>query len=289
MSIIRKLKYQIEFTVFYAVYLIFRAMPLEWASRLSGWGWRTIAPRTRRHARAIANLRAAFPDKSIEECDRIARDMWTNLGQTFGEFFHLRDIFDSDRIDASGGEAHRDLFDGSRPCVFCAAHLANWEIIAMGPMRLGAGLSGVYQPLSNPLVDKFCHKLRAPWYPGGLVAKGPAAAAHLLRDLRRGASIGILSDLREGTGAMVPFFGRPAPSLTFPARAALHYNAPLVAGFIERKPGVRFVASLEVIDIPRTGDMEADVIAGTAALQAAFERAIRAHPEQWMWAHRRWG
>ena len=33
---------------------------------------------------------------------------------------------------------------------------------------------------------------------------------------------------------------------------------------------------------------EADVIENTRRCQAAVERAIRQHPEQWLWIHRRW-
>jgi hypothetical protein len=39
---------------------------------------------------------------------------------------------------------------------------------------------------------------------------------------------------------------------------------------------------------PSTGDFEADVLALTARHAAVLEDWIRAHPEQWLWTHRRW-
>ena len=51
----------------------------------------------------------------------------------------------------------------------------------------------------------------------------------------------------------------------------------------------RFVQSFELIDTPNTDDRKADIAATTILIQAAVERYIRDAPEQWMWAHRRWG
>ena len=51
--------------------------------------WRLIAPRLRRHARALAHLELAYPEKSAAEREHIAREMWGHLGRTFAEFFHL--------------------------------------------------------------------------------------------------------------------------------------------------------------------------------------------------------
>jgi KDO2-lipid IV(A) lauroyltransferase len=44
-----------------------------------------------------------------------------------------------------------------------------------------------------------------------------------------------------------------------------------------------------LLERPNTPDRKADIENTTAQIQAAFERYIRDAPEQWMWAHRRWG
>ena len=103
-----------------------------------------------------------------------------------------------------------------------------------------------------------------------------------------GGSLSFLADLREGKGVAAPFFGRPAHSNTAPARIARQFGQKLYAVRILRKPGVRFSIRVEPVDVPNTGDRDADVFAATAALQAQFEDFVREAPEQWMWAHRRW-
>ena len=281
------LKYRLEYGVVRAVASLLALLPLETASNLSAWLWRRIAPRLKRHQRALANLAAAFPDMPAPERERLACDMWEVLGRIFAESFYLREIFASDRLDTSGLEILRD-YEG-RGLVICAPHQGNWEVATMGLVRLGRGPAGLYQRVKNPLVDAYLRDVRAPFYPAGLFAKDPATPLKLMRILKRGGCLAMLADLREHSGVRVPFFGREAPSTPFPALMARNLGIPLFAGKIVREPGVRFRISVEKIEFPVTADKDADILAATASLQAAFERSIRAHPEQWMWAHQRWG
>jgi Kdo2-lipid IVA lauroyltransferase/acyltransferase len=40
--------------------------------------------------------------------------------------------------------------------------------------------------------------------------------------------------------------------------------------------------------MPQTNNSAADALAATQMLQRQYEAFIRAAPEQWMWAHRKW-
>jgi len=42
------------------------------------------------------------------------------------------------------------------------------------------------------------------------------------------------------------------------------------------------------IEIPRTGDADADILTATQLCTAAIESWIRRYPDQWLWIHRRW-
>jgi len=283
----RRLRHIAEYAGFRLLGAIIGAIPLELASRWSGAGWRRIAPRLRRHQRALANLAQAFPEKTPAERERIALGMWDNLGRTFAEFFHLSQIIAEDRLRfEQPGEVAALRARGA--LVVCAPHLGNWEILGAAARVVGLAPAGVYQALTNPLVDRYISALRAPLYPGGLMAKSPRAAKAMLRYARSGGCVSFLADQREGRGVAAPFFGRPAPSTPFPALIARAADAPLIAARVMRLEGVRFALAIEEIAVPRTADRDADVAAATCALQAAFEAMIRKAPEQWMWAHRRW-
>jgi Kdo2-lipid IVA lauroyltransferase/acyltransferase len=287
MAVLARVKQAAEYAGFRLVAFVFGALPLELASRWSGAGWRLIAPRLRRHQRTLANLRSAFPEKTAAEREAIAIGMWDNLGRTFAEFFHLREIVAGDRIAYEPVEPFEAL-RGMGAAVICSLHMGNWEILVQSALNLGMRPAGVYQALTNPLVDRTINDLRAPLYPGGLLPKSPRTAMKLLHYAREGGWVTFLADQREGRGILTPFFGRPAPSTPFPAMIARSVDIPLYVARVKRLPGVRFSLAVEEIPVPRTQDRNADIAETTRLIQAAFERMVREAPEQWMWAHRRW-
>jgi Kdo2-lipid IVA lauroyltransferase/acyltransferase len=280
-------RHRLEYAGFRAAAALARALPLETASNLSGFLWRVFAPLLKRHPRSVANLRAAFPDKSEAECDQIARGMWETLGRIFAEGFRLSEIVEQGRIEVD--PRVYEIIPADRRFVAAAAHQGNWELAAAALQQIGGRGAGIYQRIKNPLVEDYIRRIREPFYTGGLWPKQEDAARRALRHVRNGGVLATMADLRDRKGVMAPFFGRPAPSSPFPALVARMTGAPLYAVEIVRLPGLRFRVSLRKIDVPVTDDRNADVLAATAALHAAFEDFIRRNPEQWMWAHRRWG
>lgn len=264
-------------------------MSVERASAVSGALWRALAPCLERHRRALWNLERAFPEKSAAERDRIARAMWENMGRTFGEAFHLREIAASDRIAFERPEVLDRWAAQPGGKVACSGHLGNWELAIYGATARGLRPWSPYQRIKNPLVNREVARMRAFLYTGGLVQKGPAVPRLFLRVVRNGGTVGLLSDLREYGGVDIPFFDRPAPTATLPAVLARTVGTRVLLARTRRLPGVRFVHSYDLIETPVSDDREADVLATTAMIQAALERYVRDTPEQWMWTHRRWG
>jgi len=289
MKLLETLRLRLEFVVVWLMIVLARAMPLRMASWLSGKLWRLIAPRLSRQKRALANLELAFPEKSLGERKAIAAAMWENLGRTFAESLCIPTLIKSDRIVFEPAESFDAAASGAKPFIVCGLHLGNWEILAYGGQRLGISLIGVYQRLSNPYVDDLTRSLREPLYKAGLTPKTPVAARVLLRAIKDGASPCFLADLRDDNGPFVPFFGQPARSTVFPALLARRTGVPLYAGAAFRRPGGRFSIRIMPIPMPHTNNSAADALAATKTLQRQFEAFIREAPEQWMWAHRKWG
>ncbi|MGB7914117.1 MAG: lipid A biosynthesis acyltransferase, partial [Rhodomicrobium sp.] len=83
------IRQRLEYGLVLAISLLVRAMPLKMATAFSARAWRFIAPKTRRHRRALKNLEKAMPEKTQAEREAIALGMWDNLGRVMAETFQL--------------------------------------------------------------------------------------------------------------------------------------------------------------------------------------------------------
>lgn len=266
-----------------------RALPLEAASALSAAIWRAIAPLSKRNRRALAHLALAYPDMPEAQRRQLAMEMCDTMGRIFAESYRLAEIAFSDRVVLDNPVEARAILGDEHGFVVCAAHQGNWEVGVAVLAQLGFKTAGIYQRIKNPYVDAAARRLRAPLYPGGLLPKGSAAARAAMKHVRDGGVISIMADLRENRGVRVPFFGHDAPSTPFPAMLAVTLGKKLVLGEVIREPGVRFRVRIDEVDVVRTGNRDADILATTANLQRKIEGYVRARPGQWMWGHRRWG
>ncbi len=266
-----------------------RLIGIDAASALMGFFWRHFAPLNRRHLRADLHLAYAMPALTPDERRRILGNMWENLGRTAAETLILpRMIADRRRfeIDASALEPYRA--DIERGAIFASLHLGNWEFCGLGIRLAGFRVAAVYKPLKNPQAEEFLRAQREPIFDGGLFPRAATTALKLRTLARSGVAIGMLADLRDGTGIDMPFFGHTTKVASFPAVLARRLGVPLIAGRTIRTKGAHFRIEAVPIEIPKTDDAEADIDVATRTLHRLFEQWITEHPEQWMWAHRKW-
>jgi KDO2-lipid IV(A) lauroyltransferase len=169
-------------------------------------------------------------------------------------------------------------------------HLGAWELSSFYHSLVGYPMGMVIRRLDNSLVDAFVNRIRTRH--GNRVIHKDDFARGLILAMRSGETVGILMDtnMTPPQGVFVPFFGVEACTASGLARVALKTDAAVLPGFLlwdeaRRRYVLRFG---EQMDLIRTGDADADVLANTAAFTAAIERCVRANPEQWLWMHRRW-
>lgn len=286
----KRLRYILEAALLHLGLALIHRLPIDTASDLGGWLGRNFGPRFPVTRVARANLRLAFPDKSPAEVEAIVRRMWDNLGRVAFEYPHLEAITDpaAGRVVWDNSAAVDAVHDAKQAAVFAAAHLANWEVIAIATARRVGNLNIIVREPNNPLVRDAVDRMRTVGG-GTMVAKGSAGAKRALALLREGNVLGLLFDQRMSDGIAVPFFGIEAMTPVAPAQLALRYRCPLVPIGIRRTGPGRFrLRALAPLELPDSGDRHRDALHVMAELNRILEDWIRERPEAWLWLHRRW-
>ncbi|MBW0002909.1 MAG: hypothetical protein JO216_05440 [Hyphomicrobiales bacterium] len=287
----RRLRYAVEYAAFWLVAKVAGALPLELCACASAWCWRALGRFSSRSRRAALQLAQSLPELNVAEREAILSQVWDNLGRNFAESFHIREFIDDpSRFEIVREEALREFAETTKTFVIVSLHSANWELSALGPLRVGLRIAGIYRSIKNPWVDAYVTRLRQPLYPAALLPKSPQTPRRFLRLMRRGVPVAMMCDLREARGVEVPFFGRPAPSTSFPALLAVSDGLPIFIARTLRQPRSHFRFEWKVLQPVRGGaSREEDVTATTALIQSCFEEWVRERPGEWMWVHRRWG
>jgi KDO2-lipid IV(A) lauroyltransferase len=269
--------------------LVLRALPVDAASAFGGWLLRILGPLSANQSVALTNLGFAFPQMSEAERRALMPAIWDNIGRTFAEFVLMDRINPgSGRVEIVGRERLEAIKASGKPVIFVSGHFANWEVMMVALFSAGIEAHVAYRPTNNPYVNKRIVEGRATYGIALLSPKGKGGR-DLMLSLRRGVSLAILIDQKDSRGVEAEFFGRPAPTMPGAARMALHYGLAVQPLSVERLRGARFRMTVhEPIELEKTGDAEADILAGTTRINAFLERIIRDRPQGWFWVHRRW-
>ncbi len=253
-----------------------------------------LARRNRR--RAFEHLDLAYGGRlSSAEKRRVVRGMFANLGIVAAEMVRLPRLTGDDmrrRIRFVNEDRLRVVLEEAKRggVILITAHLGAWEWIAQYPaLALRAGLVVVAREQSNPLLQAWSERLRRAHGVEVIYRKRAGIAA--VRALREGKMLGVLLDqCTKGEGVFVPFFGRPAHTLTGPARLAIRTGAAVVPVFAIREEGGRRIAVhvLPPVPLPEGKDPAQSAYQLTACLTSIIEEQVRRWPEQWVWLHRRW-
>ena len=181
----------------------------------------------------------------------------------------------------TGWQHVETALSADRGIIFLTPHLGCFEITSL---YYGARhpMAVLYRPPRQrwllPLIESGRQR--------GNITLAPANSAgvkQLLQALKRGEAIGMLPDQApfEGEGEWVPFFGKPAYTMTLASKLAQKTGAQVLMAFGERLPhGGGY--HIHITPIDKGG------IATPALLNAEIERAIAQKPAQYLWSYDRY-
>jgi KDO2-lipid IV(A) lauroyltransferase len=237
-------------------------------------------------------LRAALPERTSDEIERIARSAYGHLGRTSMETailpsysgLEIIDLFES----VIGWNLVEERMARGKGLILVTGHLGNWELGGAYLAARGLPVDAIARHMANPLFDRYLTSTRHRI--GMTVVHDEDAVRRVPRSLRGGRAVAFLVD--QGAiglaSTWVPFFGRYAKTPRGPAVFALRLGAPILFGVALRQPSGKYQLAFEPIEATETGDREADVDRIVAEYTHTLERWVRRAPEQYFWHHRRW-
>ena len=261
-------------------------LPYTWRVRMMGWlTSRVFSPIGGFRNRVRMNLANVMPQLSDAEVNRLCLDVPDNAGRTLieiysGEEFVARAI--QAPIEGPGLARLEAARAVGRPVILVTGHMGNYDVVRANLIHRGFNMGALYRRMSNPYFNehyvKSISKIGTPMF-----EQGRKGMIEMVRHLKSGGILGILTDLYNSRGVVLNFFGHPARTSLITAELALKYDAALIPVYGIREPdglSFRIVAQDE---IPHS-----DPVTMTQAVNDGLEYLVRQHPEQWFWIHRRW-
>jgi len=266
---------------------------LEWAPTALAYGIARIYARLldgalpRLRQVACRNLSLALPELGAARHREIVDGVFRSIARVlvaFAKFPAIRRQNVTGWIRCEGLEYVEQALQQGRGVLFATAHLGNWELSAYAYALLAAPMQVVVRPLDNPPIDALVERRRA--LSGNRTIGKREYARAILKALAANQAVGILVDQNSAAdaGVFVDFFGVKACAGVGFAKLAARSGAAVIPGFaVWEESEKRYVLRFRP-PVPMTGDPARD----TQAVQSELEQAIREHPEQWLWIHRRW-
>ena len=235
------------------------------------------------------NLKIAFPEKSETEHKRIAKEFYKNFVDNFIEAIKLISISKKElqRRFTFDHQIINDLYSTGKNIQITLGHFFNWEFANLCySSKLLYPIVLVYMPIENKIFNRLFQKIRKR-FGTNLVAATNFKNEFLPYSKGRHALVlvGDQSPSNPGGSYWVDFFGKKTPFLKGAERSArMNDDAVVLVNFYSIKRGYYHSDAVVLTTEPRKlpdGEI-------TKQLIAFIEDAIRKHPANYLWSHRRW-
>jgi KDO2-lipid IV(A) lauroyltransferase len=245
----------------------------------------------------LENLRRVYGEAApAADLERLAQAHYAHLGRLAWEFLWFPWVSDARRAAMARVE-NLDLLEAAlargKGVLIVTGHFGNFEVATAAGLASHPHARGRFYFVRRPFKPK--------WLDDVVTRRFRRAGFGVLP--KRGGLEGILDRLNAGDlvvfpfdqhasrrdGILVDFFGHPAGTFRSVAVLALATGAPVVPASSWREAHGRHVLRFEEALTPiEHADANEAIRLNTRAYNAALERMILRHPDQWWWVHRRW-
>ncbi len=284
------LNYWLQYALVRFLALLATALPVEVSHEIAcGFGTLSYWILGKRRKIAIENIASALGDSLPESRKKeIARAAFQSAALSMMELFTVEKIKKeaAARFKLFGNDFLEESFSKSHGVVLVISHLGSWEYLSFLPFFTKRPWSVVVKDIKNPYLDKAIDAMRRVMTVSP-ISKDKSVRA-ILQELKAGHGVAILVDQWAGNeGLWIDFFGTKTSTTSIPARLSEKTGCALVSAYCLRTTPGHYEIHIEKPVVRNTEEPGWENTV-TKDLPGVLERQIRAHPEQWLWGHRRW-
>ena len=238
------------------------------------------------------NLMTAFSNKSSYELKQIEKQFYkyfsvliTQIIQSYT--FNSKQVKKHIWLHHDAKQLIWELEKTNKPIFVVTSHFGNWELsVLLTALETKYQTYGVYQKLSNPIIDEFVKKNRAKF---GIQLVETKFIKNNFSELAKSRSmfcfVADQTPVVIDKATQVNFFGIETPFYSGYAQLAQQADAIILYATIQPINNTHFEIKLnEITQNASTESLEKIV----TAFADNLEQAIRKQPAYWLWTHRRW-
>lgn len=249
------------------------------------WRFKT----SRSYSVSKANIDCCFPSYSVAAKECLLRSSLRHTAMSYSEM-GMSWLWSSKRslskvTSVHGEDILRAAIDEGRGVLIIAPHIGNWEILNLYVSQK-YDLTVLYKQPKIKFFDWFIKKMRGRL--GGTMAPANASGVRqLIKKLRANKIVAILPDQEPaiGSGQFVPFFSRPAYTMTLLSQLASKTNCKVITGVAIRQTDANGFAIRFSSVNPNINSKDLSV--SLATLNFIIEEIANSNPEQYQWEYKR--
>ena len=233
----------------------------------------------------MANIEQVY-GKTLTSVEKthLAKAFYSHLATSIKEMVLLRFMSEKklrESVEVRGSEHMLKVVAEKRGVLVVTGHVGSWEFAPIGGIANFQQFEGQFHFIRRTLTNKVIERVLFRRYYQVCDVLDQNHAVIFVLDQHAAV------ENRDGIAA--EFFGKKAGTYRSLATFARHTGSPVVPAASYRLPNGRHI--LEFYDpIPWQdyASTQESIYRNTLAYNQALERIILAHPEQWMWLHKRW-
>lgn len=285
----KRIGYLLQYLAFVSITLPMALMPYRMAVAAGRWlGGISYHLFEKRRRIAIQNIQSAIDRGAlpgVTDAERVAKETFRNLGRWLVEINKTLYGFGRGlmkRIRVQGRENIRGPYDAGRGVIIATGHCGNWELLGTAISEMLVPTNPVARKLDNPFLNWMIVRSRSRY--GTKVIYKDGAIRKFLGILKEGGVVAVLMDqaVSPDQGVLVEFLGAPAWTTRMTSALAKR-RTPAVVPVLMTMEKDGYVIDVRP-EVPMSGDDTVD----TQNIIRSIEDFVRAHPDQWLWIHRRW-